>query len=53
MQGVSQLGHNKNWTPDITKNKVSWIVMNTKLSKREAGGREIVSTYIQSQGCDL
>ena len=45
MQGVSQLGHNKHWTPVITKIKVSWTVMMTKPSKGEAGGREIVSTY--------
>ena len=35
MQGVSQLGHNKNWTPDITKIKVSWIVMMTNLQKEK------------------
>ena len=45
MQGVSQLGVNKNWTPVIVRIKICWIVMMVKPSKEVAGGREIVPTY--------
>ena len=45
MQGVSQLGVNKNWTPVIIRIKICWIVMMVKPPKEGAGGREIVTTY--------
>ena len=45
MQGVSQLGVNKNCTPVIIRIKICWIVMTVKPSKEVAGGREIVTTY--------
>ena len=45
MQGLSQVGVNKNWTPVFVRIKICWIVMMVKPSKEVASGREIVPTY--------
>ena len=45
IQGESQLGLNKNWTPVIISIKVCWIMIMINPTKEVAGGRERVTTY--------
>ena len=45
IQGVSQLGLNKNWTSEVIEILICWILMMIKQSKVVAGGRETFTRY--------